>query len=82
MQIVRGTVVRSSAGRDKDDFQIILESDGVYVVVCDGKHRPLEKTKRKKIKHIKATNTIVNEDNLKTNKLIRKALKSFIDKVK
>ena len=81
MQVVRGTVVRSSAGRDKGDFQVVLEFDESYAVVCDGKHRPLEQTKRKKLKHLKITNTIVDEENLLTNKLIRKALRPFIEKV-
>lgn len=82
MQIVRGTVVRSSAGHDKGDFQVILDCDDVYAVVCDGKHRPLGKTKKKKIKHLKITNTVVDEKSLLTNKLIRKVLKPFADKAR
>lgn len=76
-----GTVVRSAAGRDKGDFQAVLSFDEKFVTVCDGKHRPLEKTKRKKIIHVKVTNTVLSEELLKTNKSIRKALKSFVEKV-
>lgn len=83
MQVVRGTVVRSSAGHDKGDFQVILScDDNVYAIVCDGKHRPLEHTKKKKLKHLKITNTVVDEKSLLSNKSIRKVLKPFIEKVK
>ncbi len=75
----RGTVVMSLAGHDKRDFQVILESDGTYAIVCDGKHRPLEKVKKKKLIHLKATNTVLSEENLKTNKSIRKSLRPFIE---
>ena len=75
----RGTVVISLAGHDKRDFQIILESDSTYAKVCDGKHRPLEKVKKKKLIHLKVTNTVVSEEDLRSNKSIRKCLRPFIE---
>ena len=44
-------VVQSIAGRDKDHLFYVLETDGQYLILADGKHRMIEKPKRKKIKH-------------------------------
>lgn len=77
MQIAKGTVVISKSGHDKGDFQVIMSFDKNYAYVCDGKFRPLEKPKKKKFIHLKVTNTILDEKNLRTNKLIRSSLKLF-----
>ena len=78
MKIVKGSVVRSRAGHDKGDFFVVLDLGSEYAIICDGKHRPLEKTKKKKFKHLFATNTVLPEDTLETNRKIRKALSTFI----
>ena len=44
-------VVRSVAGRDEGHLFYVLETDGQYLILADGKHRMIEKPKRKKIKH-------------------------------
>ena len=75
----RGTVVISLAGHDKRDFQVILEINGTYANVCDGKHRPLEKLKKKKLIHLKITNSILSEEELRSNKSIKKSLRPFIE---
>lgn len=80
MEIARGAVVRSSAGRDKGTFLIIMDCDRSYAYVCDGKKRPLDRLKKKKIKHLCVTNTKVQEAELSTNRLIRKALRLFQEK--
>ncbi len=82
MKLEKGTVVYSLAGHDKGDFQVIVEFDDKYAKVCDGKYRPLERPKKKKLIHIKITNTVLNENSLKTNKSIRVSLKPFMDAVR
>jgi len=77
MQLKRGTIVYSLAGHDKGDFQVIMDYDEKYAKVCDGKYRPLERPKKKKLIHIKLTNTVVDEEFLRTNKSIREVLKPF-----
>ena len=79
MQLKRGTIVYSLAGHDKGDFQVIMDYDEKYAKVCDGKYRPLERPKKKKLIHIKLTNTVVDEEFLRTNKSIRKVLKPFYE---
>jgi ribosomal protein L14E/L6E/L27E len=46
-------VVVSTAGRDRDQLFYVLETDGTYLMLIDGKGRTIEKPKRKKIKHTK-----------------------------
>lgn len=82
MNLEKGTVVYSLAGHDKGDFQVVVDFDDKYAKVCDGKYRPLERPKKKKLIHIKVTNTVLSEDSLKTNKSIRVSLKPFMDAVK
>lgn len=75
MEVRRGSVVRSLAGHDKGDFLIVLSAEAPFAIVCDGKHRPLERPKRKKLLHLAPTATIVEEDALKTNRKVREALR-------
>ena len=54
MEIGLGSVVLSTAGRDKGRFFIVVEIvDGNYVRIADGEYRPQENAKLKKIKHLK-----------------------------
>ena len=50
MDIVKGSVVRAKAGRDKDKFFVVLQTDGEYALIADGKRRRVEHPKRKKLK--------------------------------
>lgn len=55
-EIRAGNVVFSKKGRDKGyPFVVLYVVDAEYVLICDGKMRKLEKPKRKKIKHLRAT---------------------------
>ncbi len=77
MEPIRGTVVRSRAGRDGGSFLVVLETLKEYVLVADGKKRPIESPKRKNIKHIAQTETILSEEQLQTNRAVRHALSDF-----
>ena len=77
MEWKQGQVVRSLAGHDKGCFLAVLEYDPPYAVVCDGKRRPLERPKRKKLFHLAPTGTVLPEEALKTNRQIRSALRPF-----
>ena len=79
MEMKRGQVVQSKAGHDKGDFQTVLSVEMPYVILCDGKRRSLEHPKRKKIMHIGKTLTVLEENQLKTNRQIRAALRKFAD---
>ena len=78
MELRKGLVVRSLAGHDKGDFFVVLHSDDTYAVLVDGKHRPLDRPKKKKHKHLAQTLTVVPERSMETNREIRNALKPFV----
>ena len=45
-------VVVSTAGHDRGQLFYVIGTDGVYAHLANGKDRPLEKPKRKKLKHV------------------------------
>ncbi|MBQ7726613.1 MAG: KOW domain-containing RNA-binding protein [Clostridia bacterium] len=71
---MEGRIVRSLAGRDKGYFLVVVSQDGNFLSVCDGKERPLARPKRKNIKHLALTNTVLNRSEYETDKQLRKAL--------
>ena len=77
MQPKRGTIVCSKAGRDKGYFMAVVGVALDTVFVCDGKERPVERPKKKNVKHIFLTDYLLADDQLKTNRSIRHALSDF-----
>lgn len=77
MEITVGQVVKALAGRDKGRFFLVLDIDKGYALIADGKTRLLEKPKRKNIKHLALTKTILPVEEMATNRKIRKALSPF-----
>ena len=51
MDIARSDIVKSIAGRDKGKFFFVLDTEGEFLMLADGKTRRLESPKRKKRKH-------------------------------
>lgn len=47
-----GRLALSTAGRDKGTVLCVLERQGDFVLLADGKSRRVQKPKRKKLKHI------------------------------
>ena len=76
MEIERGSLVYSIAGRDKGSLFLVLSRDGEFVYLADGNLRKAENPKKKKIKHVNKTNTLLelDFDNI-SNSEIRKMLK-------
>lgn len=77
MEIKIGSVVRSKTGRDSNGMFAVVGIDEKYVYICDGKERPVQRPKRKNPKHISATNFIVDDEDLQTNRKLKKALAKF-----
>ena len=80
----KGSIVKSIAGHDKDQYYVILDQDQEYVYVVDGKIRTLMKPKKKKKKHIQTLNYVDSDmkNQIHCNRLlnsdIRKAIKKMI----
>lgn len=76
MTITKGSIVRAKAGRDKDNFFVVLDVSEGFAFIADGKRRKVEKPKQKKLIHLSATNKTLTET-MDTNRKIRKALRDF-----
>ena len=59
-------VVISTAGRDTGKLFYVLETDGVWLTLVNGKDRTIEKPKRKKCKH---TNKVLRSETRVAEKL-------------
>ena len=58
MEFSIGQVVFSKAGRDKGCAFVIVNIDGEYLHLVDGKLRPMENPKKKKAKHLQPTKAV------------------------
>ena len=72
--MIRGTIVRSIAGRDKDRFQVVLACEAGRVLVADGKVRKLTNPKKKNPCHLQKTDKVINLDEIHSDKALKKAL--------
>lgn len=77
-----GMLAWSRAGHDKDKLYVIVKTEREYVYLCDGRLRPVEHPKKKKIRHIQIVRQIPEELlglNIETmkNEEIRKAIRRF-----
>ena len=77
MEVQRGQIMRSLAGHDKGDFQVVIKLDGLFAYMADGKRRTLENPKKKKLMHLAPTGTVLGEESLATNRQIRTALRIY-----
>ena len=77
MDIQKGQIVISKAGRDKGYSLAVLEVGKDTVTVVDGKERPLERPKRKNIKHVAVTKTILSDSEMETNRKLRRLLRNY-----
>lgn len=53
MDIAKSSIVESVAGRDKGKFFFVLEEEGEFLLLVDGRTRRVERPKRKKRKHVR-----------------------------
>lgn len=53
MEVSRADIVQSMAGRDRGKLFYVMKTEGVYVLIANGKDRKVERPKRKKLKHVR-----------------------------
>ena len=53
MDISKSDIVISLAGRDKNLYFYVMDTEDGYVLLANGKERKLENPKRKKLKHVR-----------------------------
>lgn len=82
MNYEAGMLAWSRAGHDKDTLYVIVKTEGEYVYLSDGRLKPVEHPKKKKIRHIQIVRQIPEELlglNIVTikNEEIRKVIRRF-----
>lgn len=78
MKVNTGSVVRAIAGRDKDSFFVVTDSGNGYCLIADGRSRKLASPKRKNIRHLRFTNSVIDLNDV-TDKKLRTLLKQFAE---
>ena len=72
----RGTVVIASAGKEKGGMYVVVQVlDSRFVLIADGRRRPIEKPKKKNIAHLRRTNHTIGE--ISSNRQLRIDLNSI-----
>ena len=61
MELSVSDLVMSTAGRDRGELFYVIRTEGVYALLANGKDRPVEHPKRKKLKHILRVEQIESE---------------------
>ena len=79
MQLQVGSVVRATAGKEQGGFYLVTALEGQYVLLADGKRRPLERPKRKNLRHIAPSSTVWEMQGL-TDRELRRRLLDFASK--
>lgn len=77
MDMKIGTIVQSTAGKDKGRYFCIVQLTENRCFVRDGDMRKIENPKRKNIKHLKPTAHTVQSEALQVNKNLKKAIDSL-----
>lgn len=76
-QLQAGRVVRSRAGRDRDGFFLVVRLEEDFAWLCDGKRRPLTRPKKKRLRHLQATDGFIGVDAIRSDKQLRELLKGL-----
>ncbi len=71
--IKEGSIVKAKAGRDKDDFFVVVKLDKEYAYIANGRRRKVESPKKKKLIHLQATNSFA--ENYRTNREIKNIIR-------
>ena len=74
MELRKGSVVISKAGRDKGYFLAVVDITENGIFVCDGKERPVERPKKKNPLHLAKTAYVLTEEETATNRSLKRAL--------
>lgn len=84
MEISKANIVRSDAGRDRGKLFYVLNVEGDYLLLADGKSRRVESPKRKKCRHVlfvaddsSRVSEKIRSDEKVTNSELRKALAAY-----
>ena len=75
MELKIGAVVQSVRGHDEGFFAVV-GAEGKFAYLANGKQRPLEKPKKKNIRHLKDTGLTLDLEKIQTNRRLKTALRT------
>lgn len=81
MNIV-GRLVQATAGRDKGGLFCVLDEQGDYLLLADGRSRKVERPKRKKRKHTALVENPALYGGAVTNRAVRAFIRANSDGLK
>ena len=76
MKINVGSVVKANAGRDGGGLFLVVATEGSYCFIANGKSRKLAKPKRKNMKHVSSTDSMIDINDI-TDKQLRIKLREL-----
>ena len=77
MDFGKGRLVRSKAGRDKKRTLAVLAVEGQMLLLADGNLRTLARPKRKKMRHVAPTATVLENALLESDQLLSGAIAAY-----
>ena len=77
MDFVKGQLVRSKAGRDKNRTFAVIGIQGQMLFLADGSLRKLDRPKAKKIRHVAPTATVLREEILADDTQLSEAIRAY-----
>lgn len=77
MDFVKGRLVRSKAGRDKTRTLAVLAVEGQMLFLADGNLRTVAQPKRKKMRHVAPTATVLGNQLLQSDQLLSEAIAAY-----
>ena len=77
MDFVKGQLVRSKAGRDKDRTLAVLAVEGPMLWLADGSLRKIGDPKRKKARHVAPTATVLANELLESDQQLSDAIAAY-----
>lgn len=69
-------IVKSTAGKDKGMYFVVVASEENAFFICNGKERPLERPKKKNACHVAIMDDSLQLEGI-TNKALRRALREY-----
>lgn len=76
MKVQTGSVVKACAGRDSEGLFVVTSVQERYCFIADGKSRKLSSPKRKNLKHICFTDSVIDLNDI-TDKKLRTLLRAI-----
>lgn len=77
MNNFNGTIVKACAGRDGGGYFVVVNCDDLgFIYIADGKTRKFEKPKKKNVKHLQFTKTVIDLNEY-SNKKLQRFLKEY-----